>query len=130
MQLRQSDSLADLLADTVKQYKRSLDIAQNQYNAGTAAKSDVITAQALELAVVKFAKEVDNQTFESIGLKVGKEAARGYRPGKKYAQHPYTEATVDGVKVNIVPCYEREAWGVEERRGQVPLPRRVREGET
>ena len=50
VQLRQSDSLADLLADTVKQYKRSLDIAQNQYNAGTAAKSDVITAQALELA--------------------------------------------------------------------------------
>ena len=55
---------------------------------------------------VKFAKEVDNGRFESIGLKVGKEAARGYRPGKKYAQHPYTEATVDGVKVNIVPCYD------------------------
>jgi NodT family efflux transporter outer membrane factor (OMF) lipoprotein len=50
VQLRQSDSLADLLADTVKQYKRSLEIAQNEYNAGTAAKSDVITAQALELA--------------------------------------------------------------------------------
>jgi len=50
VQLRQSDSLADLLADTVKQYKRSVDIAQNQYNAGAAAKSDVITAQALELA--------------------------------------------------------------------------------
>ena len=55
---------------------------------------------------VKLAKEVDNGRFESIGLKVGKEAARGYRPGKKYAQHPYTEATVDGVKVNIVPCYD------------------------
>jgi len=50
VQLRQSDSLADLLADTVKQYKRSLEIAQNQYNAGAAAKSDVITAQAQELA--------------------------------------------------------------------------------
>jgi NodT family efflux transporter outer membrane factor (OMF) lipoprotein len=50
VQLRQSDSLADLLADTVKQYKRSVEITQNQYNAGTAAKSDVITAQALELA--------------------------------------------------------------------------------
>ena len=50
VQLRQSDSLADLLDSTVKQYKRSVDIAQNQYNAGAAAKSDVITAQALELA--------------------------------------------------------------------------------
>jgi NodT family efflux transporter outer membrane factor (OMF) lipoprotein len=50
VQLRQSDSLADLLDSTVKQYTRSLGIAQNQYTAGTSAKSDVITAQALELA--------------------------------------------------------------------------------
>ena len=36
----------DLLTRTVDEYKRSLTITQNQYNAGTAAKSDVITAQA------------------------------------------------------------------------------------
>jgi len=46
VQLRQSDSLQALLTNTVDQYKRSLEIAQNQYNAGTTAKSDVITAQA------------------------------------------------------------------------------------
>jgi NodT family efflux transporter outer membrane factor (OMF) lipoprotein len=40
----------DLFLDTVRQYQRSLDITQNQYTAGTAAKSDVITAQALLLA--------------------------------------------------------------------------------
>ena len=34
VQLRQSDSLDDLLADTVKQYQRSLDITQNQYDGG------------------------------------------------------------------------------------------------
>jgi NodT family efflux transporter outer membrane factor (OMF) lipoprotein len=45
-QVRQADSLHDLLANTVQQYQRSLDIAQNQYNAGTNARSDVITAQA------------------------------------------------------------------------------------
>ena len=44
--LRQADSLETLLARTVEDYKRSLEITQNQYNAGTAAKSDVITAQA------------------------------------------------------------------------------------
>ncbi|RBP05031.1 NodT family efflux transporter outer membrane factor (OMF) lipoprotein [Roseiarcus fermentans] len=46
VQVRQADSLVDLLARTVEEYKRSLTITQNQYNAGTAAKSDVITAQA------------------------------------------------------------------------------------
>jgi outer membrane protein TolC len=50
VQLRESDALADLLADTVKQYKRTVEITQNEYDAGTAAKSDLITAQALELA--------------------------------------------------------------------------------
>jgi NodT family efflux transporter outer membrane factor (OMF) lipoprotein len=49
-ELRQTDSLHDLLADTVKQYQRSLDITGNQYHAGTAAQSDFITAQALLLA--------------------------------------------------------------------------------
>jgi NodT family efflux transporter outer membrane factor (OMF) lipoprotein len=46
IQLREADSLEDLLTRTVEEYKRSLTITQNQYNAGTAAKSDVITAQA------------------------------------------------------------------------------------
>jgi len=43
--LRQADSLESLLEATVTEYKHSLTITQNQYNAGTAAKSDVITAQ-------------------------------------------------------------------------------------
>jgi NodT family efflux transporter outer membrane factor (OMF) lipoprotein len=46
VQVREADSLTDLLNRTVEEYKRSLTITQNQYNAGTAAKSDVITAQA------------------------------------------------------------------------------------
>jgi NodT family efflux transporter outer membrane factor (OMF) lipoprotein len=44
--LREADSLEDLLEKTVVEFKHSLTITQNQYNAGTAAKSDVITAQA------------------------------------------------------------------------------------
>ena len=50
VQVREADSLHDLLSDTVKQYQRSLEITQNQYSAGTSAKSDVITAQAQLLA--------------------------------------------------------------------------------
>ncbi len=46
VQVREADALEDLLTKTVVEYKHSLTITQNQYNAGTAAKSDVITAQA------------------------------------------------------------------------------------
>ena len=43
--LREANSLEDLLEKTVAEYRHSLTITQNQYNAGIAAKSDVITAQ-------------------------------------------------------------------------------------
>jgi NodT family efflux transporter outer membrane factor (OMF) lipoprotein len=42
--LRGADALQDLLDRTVQEYQRSLEITQNQYAAGTAAKSAVITA--------------------------------------------------------------------------------------
>ena len=46
-QLRGEDSLQVLLDQTVRDYERSLQITRNQYGAGTAAKSDVVAAQAL-----------------------------------------------------------------------------------
>jgi len=49
------------------------------------------------------------ERFEEVGLDIGSAATRGYPIGKKYAQHPYTEATVEGVRVNIVPCFDVKA---------------------
>ncbi|MDE2319743.1 MAG: efflux transporter outer membrane subunit [Rhodospirillales bacterium] len=43
--LRTADANISLLQQTVTAYEQSLKIAQNQYNAGTVAQSDVITAQ-------------------------------------------------------------------------------------
>jgi NodT family efflux transporter outer membrane factor (OMF) lipoprotein len=44
--LRAEDALAQLLGDTVAAYRRALQIAENQYHAGTTSSSDVVTAQA------------------------------------------------------------------------------------
>ncbi len=57
---------------------------------------------------VRIAEGVDDSRFEQVGLAVGEEAMRGFAHGKKYAQHPYTEAKVDDVRVNVVPCYDVE----------------------
>jgi NodT family efflux transporter outer membrane factor (OMF) lipoprotein len=43
-ELRSADSLVKLLTDTVAEYRRALQIAQNQYDAGTASRADVLTA--------------------------------------------------------------------------------------
>jgi NodT family efflux transporter outer membrane factor (OMF) lipoprotein len=45
-QLRVSDELKRLLDATVEAYTRSLQITQNRYQSGTAARSDVVQAQA------------------------------------------------------------------------------------
>jgi NodT family efflux transporter outer membrane factor (OMF) lipoprotein len=44
-ELRYQDQLTRLLTETVAAYQRSLDITRNQYAAGVAARSDVITAE-------------------------------------------------------------------------------------
>jgi NodT family efflux transporter outer membrane factor (OMF) lipoprotein len=44
-QLRYEDSLQRLLTDTVTAYQRTLKITQNQYEAGIAARSDIVTAE-------------------------------------------------------------------------------------
>jgi NodT family efflux transporter outer membrane factor (OMF) lipoprotein len=45
IELRVADEEQHLLDETVDAYKRSLDITQNQYKVGVAAKADVITAE-------------------------------------------------------------------------------------
>lgn len=61
---------------------------------------------------VKFDPSTSAEDFERIGLAIGREATRGHPAGKKFAQHPYTESTLDGVRVNIVPCFDvkRGEW--------------------
>ena len=78
IQLREADSARDLYDDTVKQYQRALDITQNQYNQGTVAKSDVITAQAslLTAQALEVQTEVSRQQSEhAIAVLIGKPPA-------------------------------------------------------
>jgi len=65
-QLRGQDALTKLLADTVKADQEALRITRNQYNAGTAAPSDVAQAET-ELATAQaqlIAAGVTRQQFE------------------------------------------------------------------
>jgi NodT family efflux transporter outer membrane factor (OMF) lipoprotein len=78
VQVREADELHDLFLYTVKQYQRSLDITKNQYDAGTTAKSDVITAQAQLLAAQASAINTDvarKQNEHAIAVLMGKPPA-------------------------------------------------------
>src|SRR3989441_1719920 len=76
---------------------------------GSFAKGTWLPGEADIDIFVKLSPDIDEARFEEVGLKVGLEATKGYPRGKKYAQHPYPEAHVQGVVVNIVPCYDVKA---------------------
>ena len=90
-QLRTLDEQKRLLEDTVEAYRKSLQLTQNQYNVGVAARSDVVQAdtqlkqaqvQAIDLGVQR------SQLEHAIALLIGKTPA---------------EFTLDPVKFDIKP---------------------------
>ncbi|MEM2760156.1 MAG: CCA tRNA nucleotidyltransferase [Nitrososphaerales archaeon] len=57
---------------------------------------------------VKVSQDLREQEFERIGKDLGKLALKKYKPYLRYSEHPYVEAFVDDIRVNVVPCYDVE----------------------
>jgi tRNA nucleotidyltransferase (CCA-adding enzyme) len=57
---------------------------------------------------VKFRPSVDEKKFEQLGTGIGLRALRNHGPELRYSDHPYVEAFVNGVRINVVPCYDVE----------------------
>ncbi|GLS43702.1 efflux transporter outer membrane subunit [Methylobacterium brachythecii] len=91
LQLRYQDTLKKVLQENVEGYKRSLGIAENQYNAGVAARSDVITAQTqlqtTEAAVI--ATDVQRAVYEhALATLIGRPPSELNIPVGRLAQRP------------------------------------------
>ena len=90
-QLRYQDSLRRLLDDTVAGYQRSLAITQNQYAAGVAARSDVITAQTQlqTTQATAIAVELRRATFaHAIAILSGRPPSEITIPRRQLAARP------------------------------------------
>ncbi len=55
--------------------------------------------------LVIFKKDTPGKIFEEAALKVGRAALKGCSPRTRYAEHPFVEGTADGIKINVVPCF-------------------------
>jgi tRNA nucleotidyltransferase (CCA-adding enzyme) len=49
---------------------------------------------------------IPRRELGEISLKIARKATEGTRQIERFAEHPYLEAFVDGVRLNIVPCYD------------------------
>jgi tRNA nucleotidyltransferase (CCA-adding enzyme) len=76
---------------------------------GSFAKGTWIKNDADLDIFVKIDPLVDKLEFERLGKKIGLLALKRNKPQLRYSEHPYVEAFVKNVRVNIVPCYDVEA---------------------
>jgi tRNA nucleotidyltransferase (CCA-adding enzyme) len=61
---------------------------------------------------IKFEKSIPEKKFVEISKKIGFNSMKKFKPYVRYSEHPYVEATINGTKVNVVPCYDvkRGQW--------------------
>jgi tRNA nucleotidyltransferase (CCA-adding enzyme) len=55
---------------------------------------------------VKFRPGLSKKRLEEVGVDIGRKALAGYDWFLRYSEHPYVEGVIDGVKINVVACYE------------------------
>lgn len=55
---------------------------------------------------VRLSTAIPRSSLGEVGLKIARKATEGMRQVERFAEHPYLEAFMDGIRVNIVPCYD------------------------
>ena len=65
---------------------------------------------------LKFYDSIDYYQFETYGKQIGMQALMEFSPYLRYSDHPYVEAIIGGIKVNIVPCFDVTVWRMEKCR--------------
>jgi len=50
--------------------------------------------------------DLPRDKLETTAIRSASEAMSGFPINLRYAEHPYVESFVDGVRVNVVPCYD------------------------
>ena len=61
---------------------------------------------------IKIDVSLQIEEFDELAKKIAKQSLSGYNPRLRYSSHPYVEAYVKGIRVNVVPCYnvEKGRW--------------------
>lgn len=75
---------------------------------GSFAKGSWLRGDADIDIFFKVRPSVPVEKFEELGRSVGQDALKAHRPRLRYSDHPYVEAFVKNVRINVVPCYDVE----------------------
>ena len=92
--------------------ERKVSLACEEFNVeaiirleGSIAKNTWLSGDPDIDVFMRLPTTVPRKALDEIGLKVARKATEGLKQIERFAEHPYLEAFLDGVRLNIVPCY-------------------------
>jgi tRNA nucleotidyltransferase (CCA-adding enzyme) len=108
---RMSD-LAKNLEDRVVSASKHLGVKSDVRVEGSIAKDTWLSDEPDIDVFMRVPQSIPRKALGDTCLRIAKEATKGSVQIERYAEHPYLEAIVEGVRVNIVPCYatKRGEW--------------------
>ena len=74
---------------------------------------------------LEFEKATPRGDFDRIAREVGFAALAGFGPYERYSEHPFVEASVRGVRINVVPCFGVEAGEWQSAADRTPFHTRL-----
>jgi tRNA nucleotidyltransferase (CCA-adding enzyme) len=105
-------SLAKRLVEKVREEAKEKAVEAEVRVEGSVAKNTWLRDCPEIDVFMRIPTSMPREAFGTVCLEIAKKATEGYRQIERFAEHPYLEAVVDDVWVNVVPCYrvKRGEW--------------------
>jgi len=105
-QRKKVDKIANQIFSLVNKEAEKQKSVVSVHFGGSYAK-ETWTPEKIDIDIfIKFKKTTTEKNFERIGKKIGFDSLKKFKPYIRYSEHPFVEAEIDGVGVNVVPCYD------------------------
>jgi len=106
------EALAKKLEKTVTAASKALGVEAEVRVEGSVAKDTWLSGEPDIDIFMRVPTTIPRKSLGDVCLKIARKATEGSKQIERFAEHPYLEAIIDNVRVNIVPCYnvERGEW--------------------
>ncbi|BAB59259.1 tRNA nucleotidyltransferase [Thermoplasma volcanium GSS1] len=104
-ELQKLKSISEYLTTRASEICRHKNIRADPVLVGSYAKGTNLKDGDLDLFIA-FDRDYEEKIMEKLGLSIGHDLLPNGK--EKYAEHPYVSGEIDGIKIDVVPCFKME----------------------
>ncbi|MGB9740890.1 MAG: CCA tRNA nucleotidyltransferase [Candidatus Bathyarchaeia archaeon] len=106
------EALAKKLEEKLASTCEFFDVKAKVRLEGSVAKDTWLSEEPDIDIFMRVPSSIPRKSLGEVCLKVARKATEGAEQIERFAEHPYLEAIIEGIRVNIVPCYDvkRGEW--------------------